>query len=89
MRLLWSAVECWRYYVSECVCIQWNLCNPDTNGAEESVIVSEVSSFQRLKCMQEWYLGWEKVSSYTTPLPRNRLKESTRDVEREVPQDIR
>ena len=34
-------------------------------------------------------LGWEKVSSYTTPLPRNRLKESTRDVEREVPQDIR
>ena len=38
------------------------LSNPDTNGAEESVIVSEVSSFQRLKCMQEWYLGWEKVS---------------------------
>ena len=33
-----------------------------TNGAEESFIVSEVSSFQRLKCMQEWYLGWEKVS---------------------------
>ena len=38
------------------------LSNPDTNGEEESVIVSEVSSFQRLKCMQEWYLGWEKVS---------------------------
>ena len=38
------------------------LSNPDTNGAEESVIVGEVSSFQRLKCMQEWYLGWEKVS---------------------------
>ena len=36
--------------------------NLDTNGAEESVIVSEVSSIQRLKCMQEWYLGWEKVS---------------------------
>ena len=36
------------------------LSNPDTNGAEESVVVSEVSSFQRLKCMQEWYLGWEK-----------------------------
>ena len=35
------------------------LSNPDTNGAEESVIVSEVSSFQH---MQEWYLGWEKVS---------------------------
>ena len=37
-----------------------HLSNQDTNGAEESVIVSEVSSFQRLKCMQEWYLGWEK-----------------------------
>ena len=35
---------------------------PDTNGERESVIVSEVSSFQRFKCMQEWYLGWEKVS---------------------------
>ena len=32
--------------------MQWNLSNQDTNGAEESVIVSEVSSFQRL---QEWY----------------------------------
>ena len=32
-------------------CIQWNLSNPDTNGAGESVIVSEVSSFQRLKCI--------------------------------------
>ena len=42
--------------------VQWNLSNPDTNGAEESVIVSEVSSFERLKCIQEWYLGWEKVS---------------------------
>ena len=39
---------------------QWNLSNQDINGAEESAIVSEVSSFQRL---QEWYLGWEKVSS--------------------------
>ena len=29
--------------------VQWNLSNPDTNGAEESVIVSEVSSFQRLQ----------------------------------------
>ena len=38
------------------------LVNQDTNGAEESITVSEVSSFQRLKCMQEWYLGWEKVS---------------------------
>ena len=31
-----------------------NLSNPVTNGAEESVVVSEVSSFQRLKCTQEW-----------------------------------
>ena len=36
---------------------QWNLSNLDTNGAEESVIVSEVSS------LKEWYLGWEMVSS--------------------------
>ena len=42
--------------------LEWNLSNQDTNGAEESVIVREVSSFQRSKCMQEWYLGWEKVS---------------------------
>ena len=28
----------------------------DTNGAEESVIVREVSSFQRLKCTQECYI---------------------------------
>ena len=32
-------------------------CNyPDTNGGEKSV------RFRRLKCMQEWYLWWEKVS---------------------------
>ena len=39
------------------VYVQWNLSlsNQDTNGAEESVIVSEVSSSQRLKCLQEWY----------------------------------
>ena len=29
------------------------LSNLDTNGAEESAVVSEVSSFQRLK---EWYI---------------------------------
>ena len=29
--------------------VRWNLSNPDTNGAEETVVVSEVSSFQRLK----------------------------------------
>ena len=39
-----------------------NVCAYSGNGAEESVVVSEVSSFQRLKCMQEWYLGWGKVS---------------------------
>ena len=39
--------------------LEWNLSNLGTNGAEESFIVSEVSSFQS---MQEWYLGWEKVS---------------------------
>ena len=32
------------------------LSNRDTNEGEESVVVSEVSSFQRLKCMQEWYI---------------------------------
>ena len=38
---------------------QWNLSNPDTNGAE---VISEVSSFQRLKCMQECHvLGVEKM----------------------------
>ena len=39
--------------------IQWDLSNQDTNGAEE---VSLLVRRQRLKCMQEWYLGWEKVS---------------------------
>ena len=29
-------------------------------GVGKGVLVSD--SFQRLKCMQEWYLGWEKVS---------------------------
>ena len=34
---------------------------PTEQKREESVVVSEVSSFQRLKCMQEWYiLGVEK-----------------------------
>ena len=39
-------------YHGNLIIIQWNLSNQDTNGAKESVIVSEVSSFQRLK---EWY----------------------------------
>ena len=46
------------YVHTVCTCIQWNISNLD----KESALVSEVSSFQRLKCMQEWYLGWEKVS---------------------------
>ena len=73
---------CERERERECLCvIQWNLSNLDTNGAEESVIVSEVSSFQRLKCMQEWYLGWEKVSCLERcPQFRSVL------IEREVPQ---
>ena len=45
-------------YLYNCI-VQWDFSNRDTNGAEESVIVSEVPSFQRLK---EWYLGWEEVS---------------------------
>ena len=36
--------------------VQWNLSNQDTNGGGGNVVVSEVSSFQRLKCMQEWYI---------------------------------
>ena len=40
--------------------VQWNLSNPDTNGAEESVIVSEVSSFQRLKMHARMVLWVEK-----------------------------
>ena len=57
--------------------MQWNLSNLDTNGVEESVIVSEVSSFQRL---QEWYLGWEMVSCLERcPQFRSVL------IEREVP----
>ena len=36
------------------------LSSTNTNGPEESVLFSEVSSFQRLS--KEWYLEWEKVS---------------------------
>ena len=43
-------------------CSQCNPSNADTNRAEESVLYREVSVFQRLKCMQEWYLGRQKVS---------------------------
>ena len=30
--------------------------DPDTNGAEVSLLICEVSSFQMLKSMQEWYI---------------------------------
>ena len=40
--------------------ILWNLSNPDTNGAKESVNVSEVSSFQRFACKSGTWV--EKVS---------------------------
>ena len=39
------------------VCCTVNLSNTDTCGAEDGVLISEVSSCERLK-----YLGWEKVS---------------------------
>ena len=39
------------------VSIQWNLSNVDTTGLEESVLIKEVSLFQRLKCTQTQYLG--------------------------------
>ena len=32
------------------------LVDMDTNGAEESVLYREVSVFQGLKCMREWYI---------------------------------
>ena len=44
------------------VMIQWNPSNPDTSGTEESVHISELSSFQGLNCMQEIFLGGKKVS---------------------------
>ena len=43
--------------------VQWNLYNPDTNGTEESVHISEVSLFRGLNCMQGLFSGKEKVSS--------------------------
>ena len=39
-----------------------NPSNLDTNGTEESVHISEVSLFQGSHCMQELFLGKEKVS---------------------------
>ena len=45
---MYNALYC--MYVHVCTTDQ------DTNGAEESVIVREVSSFQRLKCTQECYI---------------------------------
>ena len=52
-------------------------------GVGKGVLFREVSSFQRLKCMQEWYLGWEKVSCLERcPQFRGVL------IEREVPLHI-
>ena len=54
--------------------VQWNLSNPDTNGAEESVLFREVSSFQRLKMHARVVLGvgkgvlFREVSIYTQNL---------------------
>ena len=43
------------------VCIAEPLSNADTNGAEESVVVSEVSSFQRLNaCKSGIYLDGKR-----------------------------
>ena len=36
------------------------LCNPDTNGTEESVHIREVSLFQGLNCMQKLLFGKER-----------------------------
>ena len=46
-------------------------------GVGKGALFREASSVQGLKCMQELYLGWEKVSCledssavlYTTPVP--------------------
>ena len=61
--------------------IQWNLSNPDTNGAEESVIVSEVSSFQRLSKSGIYLLGVGKVSCLER-CPRRECPHREREVER-------
>ena len=50
----------YQFMVAACTSAgMYNIYSVGTDGAVESVIVSEVSSFQRLK---EWYLGWENVS---------------------------
>ena len=36
--------------------IQWNPSNPDTNGTEESVDISEVTLFQGLNHIQELFV---------------------------------
>ena len=52
--------------------------NPDTNGTEESVLISEVSLFQGLNCMQELFLGKEKMSLLERcPRFRSVLRERT------------
>ena len=49
-------------YVLYTVHVQWNPSNPDTIGPEESVLIREVSLFQRWKSTQTWNLGKKKVS---------------------------
>ena len=58
-----EAHVCWRligYGSGVCVCVErGSPYNPDTNGTEESPRISEVCE---LDCMQELFLGKEKVS---------------------------
>ena len=42
--------------------IQWNLSNQDTNGAEESVAVSEVSSFSEVEMHARVVCTWSGKS---------------------------
>ena len=42
--------------------MQWNSSSRDANCTVESVHISEVSSFQGLNCMQQLFLGKERVS---------------------------
>ena len=49
--------ETWMFYSGTSLIMDIN----DQRGRRKCPF-SEVSSFQRSKCMQEWYLGWENVS---------------------------
>ena len=52
--------------------LKWDLSNLDTNGAEESVVVSEVSSFQRLKTHARVVLGMGKGVLFRERCPQFR-----------------